>query len=175
MGMYSAHNALNRANERIEYLLFNVLPPSIAARLADRDEQDFLGGAAIADAHEQATILFADIVGFTEIAARMSPARVVSLLDRIFGAFDNLAEAYEVEKIKTIGDAYMAVCGLPEPNAHHAHNIAELALAMQDMVRRIRTDEGATIRLRIGINTGPVVRRYHRAPPFPLRFVGRCR
>ncbi|MEX3007495.1 adenylate/guanylate cyclase domain-containing protein [Hoeflea sp. TYP-13] len=157
-GMYSAQSALNQANRRIEHLLVNVLPPSIAARLTERDEHDFLdGGATIADAHDEATILFADIVGFTEISSKIPPDEVVALLDRIFGTFDDLAELYEVEKIKTIGDAYMAVCGLPEPNTHHAVNIMEMAIAMLDAVSRIRTESGSQIHLRIGINTGPVV------------------
>ena len=130
--------------ERSERLLLNVLPEPIADRLK-------LGESLIADGVSEVGVLFADIVGFTPLSETMFPEEVVRLLDEVFTAFDGLAAEHGLEKIKTIGDAYMAASGLLEPNGRHAEDLAEMALAMQREAR-IRK-----LQLRIGIDIGPVV------------------
>ena len=135
---------------RSDVLLRNVLPESIAERLK-------LDSRVIADAFPEVTILFADIVGFTALAARLPPEEVVALLNRLFTVFDDLTEKYGLEKIKTIGDAYMVVGGLPEPRAGHAAAVAEMAIDLRDAVARLAESEGSPLRVRIGIHTGPVV------------------
>jgi guanylate cyclase len=131
--------------ERSERLLLNVLPEPIAERLK-------AGESVIADASSEVGVLFADIADFTPRSEMMSPDDVVRLLNEVFTAFDGLAAAHGVEKIKTIGDAYMVASGLLEPTPQHAEDLADLALAMQDEARRL-----GTIQLRIGIDIGPVV------------------
>ncbi|MBS1886824.1 MAG: adenylate/guanylate cyclase domain-containing protein [Actinobacteria bacterium] len=133
-----------------ERLLLNVLPGSVAARLKESD-------AVIADGFGAATVLFADIVGFTPLAQALPPADTVALLDRVFAAWDALADRHGVEKIKTIGDAYMAAGGLPAPRADHAEAIADLALAMGAELERCAIAGGAPLEVRIGIDSGPVV------------------
>ncbi len=156
--IFSAYHSLQQANERVESLLLNVLPSSVALRLTEETRQKLREqGAGIADEYSEATILFADIVGFTDLAAQVTTGELMVILDGVFTAFDNLAEKHQVEKIKTIGDAYMAVCGLPEPNPDHAERIADLALDMLLAMRRYREETGTAIRLRIGINSGPVI------------------
>ena len=156
--VFAAYYALQQANLRIEGLLLNILPSSIAARLTEETRQKLReDGAGIADEHSDATILFADIVGFTELATKSSTAELMGILDAVFTEFDHLAGKYKVEKIKTIGDAYMAVCGLPEANPDHAENVADMALEMLDAVQRYREKSGIGIRLRIGLNSGPVI------------------
>jgi adenylate cyclase len=139
-----AERQLVAANERIEMLLENMLPKTIARRL--REE-----GHTFADAFPSCTILFADIVGFTRYASEHAAGEVVDLLDHVFSRFDELVEAAGAEKIKTIGDAYMVVAGVPTPRPDHALVIAELALRMHEEI------PAYGLRLRIGINTGPVV------------------
>jgi class 3 adenylate cyclase len=134
--------------EKSERLLLNVLPEPIAARLRDSHE-------TIADGYDEVTVLFADIVDFTAMSSGASPAEVVGLLDELFTTFDDLAERHGLEKIKTIGDAYMVAGGIPEARPDHAEAVAEMALDMVDAVAR-RTD-GRDLRIRIGIDTGPVV------------------
>ena len=141
---------LRAAQEQSEALLLNVLPKAIADRLK-------LGESAIADYFPAVTVLFADLVGFTAYAARLAPATVVERLNEMFSAFDQLAERHGVEKIKTIGDAYLAVGGLPVPRADHADAIAELALDMQIEVDRFNQRNGENIVIRTGIHSGPVV------------------
>ena len=154
----SAYSALSQANDRIESLLLNMLPPSIAARLTEETRRKLPeDGTGIVDEHNEVTILFADIVGFTDLAAKTTPANLISILDTVFTEFDHLAGKHQVEKIKTVGDAYMAVCGLPEPNPDHAEHVADMALEMLETVRRYREVSETAIRLRIGINSGPVV------------------
>jgi len=143
-------NAFQREHERSEALLLNILPATIAERLKEGDE-------VIADAHAQITILFADIVGFTKLAAQSDAEQLVILLNALFSAFDHLTERYGAEKIKTIGDAYMVAVGLPEPRVDHAETAANLALDMQTEAARVAGELGVAIKLRIGINTGPVV------------------
>jgi class 3 adenylate cyclase len=135
---------------RSERLLLNVLPEPVAARLK-RDE------GIIADACAGVTILFADIVGFTQLSERRSAPEVVNLLDRVFTCWDGLASRYGVEKIKTIGDAYMVAAGIPLPREDHTEAIAEMALAMGPELARVITEMGETLEVRIGIDTGPVV------------------
>jgi class 3 adenylate cyclase len=141
---------LRAAQEQSEALLLNVLPKAIADRLK-------LGESAIADYFPAVTVLFADLVGFTAYAARLAPATVVERLNEIFSAFDQLAERHGVEKIKTIGDAYLAVGGLPVARPDHADAIAELALDMQVEVERFNQRTGESIVIRTGIHSGPVV------------------
>ncbi len=136
--------------KKSEKLLLNILPPSIAQRLKQKHQP-------IADAFDDVTVLFADIVGFTELSSQIPPQELVQLLNLIFSAFDTLVEAYGLEKIKTIGDAYMVVGGLPQPRADHAEAIAALALDMQAEVARFNEETGCSLNIRIGINSGPVV------------------
>ena len=133
------------ANLRARRLLDNVLPPSIADRL-ERGEH------RIADHADAATVLFADLVGFTVLAERLSPVQLVDTLDELFTQFDELAARHGLEKIKTIGDAYMVVGGVPAPRADHAFAVARLALEMRELVAA-RDD----LQIRIGIHSGPVV------------------
>lgn len=135
--------------EKSERLLLNILPKPIAERLKQ-------GESTIADSFAEVTVLFADLVGFTKLSAHLSPAELVEMLNEIFSAFDELAEKYGLEKIKTIGDAYMVVGGLPTPSTDHAESIAEMALDMLAIIAAFSTQEGKTLKLRIGINTGPV-------------------
>lgn len=133
-----------------ERLLLNVLPPSVAQRLKQSDE-------VIADSFPEATVLFADIVGFTPVAQGLAPAEVVRLLDCVFARWDALAARHGVEKIKTIGDAYMAAAGLPDARADHAAAIADMALEMDRELQRCLSADGPQLEVRIGIATGPVV------------------
>ena len=142
--------ALAVEQDRSERLLLNVLPAPIAARLKQ-------GEAVIADRFQEVTVLFADLVDFTRSSDRSTPERVVQVLDDLFTAFDLLAERHGLEKIKTIGDAYMAVGGLPEPRPDHAEAVAEMALALREETARHRDPSGQPLALRIGIDTGPVV------------------
>jgi class 3 adenylate cyclase/HAMP domain-containing protein len=141
---------LAKKNVENERLLLNILPPSIADRLKQ-------GEGIIADACSEATILFADIVGFTDLSTRISAAELVQLLGGLMSDFDRLAQEHGVEKIKTIGDAYMAVAGLPEWRPDHARATVRLAIDMMNAAARRKTREGKSLQLRIGINSGPVV------------------
>lgn len=136
--------------ERAERLLLNILPASIAKRLEHEQE-------TIADSFEEATVLFADIVNFTNLSSEISPTELVKLLNEIFSRFDRLVERYDLEKIKTIGDSYMVVGGLPSPRTDHAEAIAEFALDMQQEIQEFNAEKGQNFSMRIGINTGPVV------------------
>lgn len=134
---------------RADALLHAILPGQIVARLQG-------GEAIIADRFDEVTILFADIVGFSPIAARLEPSDLIKRLDRLFSAFDLLAEEHGVEKIKTIGDAYMAACGVPEPVADHADRIVALGKAMLESLGEQGPADGE-FRIRVGVHTGPVV------------------
>ena len=140
---------LAEEQEKSESLLLNILPAPIAQRLKQ-------GEKTIADSFSEVTVLFADLVGFTKISANLSPAELVELLNMIFSGFDQLAEKYGLEKIKTIGDAYMVVGGLPTLRKDHAEAIAEMALDMLDQVKRISQRLKKTLQIRIGVNTGAV-------------------
>ncbi len=141
---------LQEEREKSERLLLNVLPEPIAARLKE-------GEATIADAYPSATVLFADLSGFTEYSGRVDARQLVGLLDEIFSAFDRLASAVGVEKIKTIGDAYMAVAGVPVARSDHADAMALMALGMLDAFRDLVQARGIALEVRIGIHSGPVV------------------
>jgi class 3 adenylate cyclase len=144
------HSLLRAERERSEQLLLSILPASVAARLKRSREP-------IAETLPEATVLFADIVGFTRLSAHLPAIEVVSTLDELFGAFDELAAARGLDKIKTIGDAYMIAAGVPDPRPDHAEAAADMALAMLDEVARRPSPDGRPLRLRIGIDTGPVV------------------
>ena len=146
----SAQEALKFEQEQSEKLLLNILPKPIAERLKAQQ-------TTIADNFAEVTVLFADIVGFTELSARMSPTELVKRLNVIFSHFDQLAEKYGVEKIKTIGDAYMVVGGLPTPRDDHAEAIAQMALGMQAKIAKLSAETGEKLAIRVGINSGPVV------------------
>lgn len=138
-----------------ERLLLNVLPSFIAQRLKDRPQVIAAGSTeVIADSFAEATVLFADIVDFTRLAAELSPQRVVALLDEIFTDFDGICDQRGLEKIKTIGDAYMAVAGLPVATSDHAARAAHAALDMLEAMERFNARRGHTLQVRIGINTG---------------------
>ncbi|HEU4733989.1 MAG TPA: adenylate/guanylate cyclase domain-containing protein [Kofleriaceae bacterium] len=145
-----AEAALDRAHQRSEELLLNILPPSIARRLK-------LSGGTIADGFAGVTVLFADIVGFTRLSARLPPERIVAMLNELFCRFDDLAGQLGLEKIKTIGDCYMVAGGLPEPHRDHAEACAEMALAMLDIVADLAARTGEALSVRIGLHSGPVV------------------
>ena len=145
-----AVRARDAAFARSEGLLLNVLPKAIAERLKR-------SSGVIADSHPDVTVLFADLVDFTPFTERTDPARVVGVLDEIFSAFDVLAQRHGLEKIKTIGDAYMVASGLPESRTDHAHAMAEMALEMQPEVDRIGRPLGLELGLRIGMHSGPVI------------------
>lgn len=142
--------ALRIEQERSERLLLNILPASIADQLK-RDTR------SIAYRFDEATILFGDIVNFTELSSGMSPTELVDLLNEIFSAFDHLAERHHLEKIKTIGDAYMVVGGIPNASPDHTFAIAEMALDMQAAIAQFKRGDESAFSLRIGIDTGPVV------------------
>jgi class 3 adenylate cyclase len=145
-----AQAALEREQARSEALLLNILPAPIAERLK-------AGSQTIADGYAEATILFADLVGFTRMSSSISPEQVVAMLNRLFSRFDELSGRFGIEKIKTIGDAYMACAGVPVARPDHAEAIADMALAMQDAIREHNSEFGSNLQIRIGINSGPVV------------------
>ena len=141
-----------------ERLLFNVLPHAITERLKMRREEIGDGfPEVIADSFPEATVLFADIVGFSKFAASVSPERLVVLLNEIFTDYDDIADRRGMEKIKSIGDAYMAAAGLPIPADDHAMRAAHTALDMLEAMRRFNARCGCAFETRIGINSGPVV------------------
>jgi class 3 adenylate cyclase len=144
----TAAREVERAHRENERLLLNILPASIAERLRS-------GESTIADGFEEMTVLFADVVGFTQFASRLEPREVVDVLNRVFSRFDALVDAHRLEKIKTIGDAYMVVGGLVADPVDHAERVAELGLDILSEVREI-TGEYA-LDLRVGMHTGPAV------------------
>lgn len=147
---YVQTQLLEAEREKSERLLLNILPQPIAEQLKQQK-------STLADHFPEATVLFADIVDFTKLSARVEPTELVALLNQIFSAFDMLAERHGLEKIKTIGDSYMVVGGLPSPRIDHAEAVAEMALDMQQEIARFQTEDGERFNIRIGINTGPVV------------------
>ena len=147
---HRAEEALGEANERSERLLLNVLPEEIADRLK-------AGEAVIAARAEAVTILFGDLVGSTPLSERLTPDQMVEVLNEIFTPFDDLADDLGLEKIKTIGDAYMVVGGLPTARPDHVEAIAEMALAMRVELSRHTVEGFGTLQMRYGIHTGSVV------------------
>ncbi|HEY9851361.1 MAG TPA: adenylate/guanylate cyclase domain-containing protein [Leptolyngbyaceae cyanobacterium] len=142
--------ALQLEQEKSERLLLNLFPKPIAEKLKNDT-------SAIAEQFNEVTILFADIVNFTPLASQIYPIELVNLLNEIFSKFDQLAEVHGLEKIKTIGDAYMVVGGLPIPKHDHAEAVAAMALDMQKAIANFCTSTGESFQIRIGINSGPVV------------------
>ncbi len=178
--MVRAEEAAEREHRRSEALLRNILPPGVAARLkgfaadAGADAGAGVGGAVgmdagmeaemgagedapVADAYEAASVLFADLAGFTARAAQSEPAALVRFLNRVFSALDALVERHGLEKIKTSGDAYMVVSGVPRARADHAAALADLALEMRQALAGLVDAQGQAVAVRIGIASGPVV------------------
>lgn len=141
---------LSIEQEKSEKLLLNILPKPISDRLKKGETQ-------IADSFKEVTVMFSDLVNFTKISADIPPAELVRRISKIFSRFDQLAERYDLEKIKTIGDAYMIVGGVPTPRGDHAEAIADMALDMLEAIRQFRQDEDQPFDIRIGIHTGSVV------------------
>lgn len=145
----STERDVDAERARADALLANVLPRAVAAELQ--------AGTHRARRHDAVTVLFADLVSFTTLAERMPPDEIVALLDRVFRAFDACVERRGLEKIKTIGDAYMAAAGVPEARPDHAEAAADLALDLLDAVEEINATTGRRLLLRVGLGTGPVV------------------
>ena len=141
---------LSASRARIEELLFSMLPDDIVRRIQS-------GEKTIADSYGEVSIVFADLVGFTALARRIAPNHLVEILNRLFSAFDALATEHGVEKIKTIGDAYMAVAGVGDRREGHADRAADFALAIRRAARDIAAELSFDIKLRIGIHVGPIV------------------
>ncbi|HET9237837.1 MAG TPA: adenylate/guanylate cyclase domain-containing protein [Oligoflexus sp.] len=135
---------------KAERLLCNILPASVVERLKNNQE-------VIADHVDEATILFADLVDFTRVASEFAPRDLIELLNELFSRFDDLIESFGLEKIKTIGDAYMVASGVPDPRTDHAEVMARLALAMLDELRTYNQERGFQLDIRIGLHSGPVV------------------
>jgi adenylate cyclase len=147
---FAAKKEMELAQQKSERLLLNILPEMIASKL--KQEQ-----TTIADNFQNVSVLFADIVGFTELSCHTSPAELVELLNEIFSMFDNLAKRHGIEKIKTIGDACMAVSGLPIQRHDHAEAIANMAINMQILMQKINPKNQLNCHIRIGISTGSVI------------------
>ena len=141
---------LDTERNRSESLLLNVLPETIANRLKNGEEP-------IVDSFSEVSVMFADIVGFTDFAAQAPPERMLAMLNSVFTAFDELSGEHNLEKIKTIGDAYMVVSGISDECPDHAEAIADLALDMQQVIGRLQLEGFPDLKLRVGINIGPVV------------------
>ena len=153
----TAARQVERLNAENEALLLNILPRSIAERLRG-------GETVIADWFEDMAVLFADVVGFTELSSRLTPNEVVSLLNEVFTRCDQLADRFRLEKIKTLGDAYMVVGGLhtvsgfeQEAHATHTDDVAEMGLAIIDEIERLGRERGLPLQIRVGMNVGPAV------------------
>jgi class 3 adenylate cyclase len=144
------YELLQIEQDKSERLLLNILPGPIATRLKQQE-------ITIADSFPEVTVLFADLVGFTPLSAHFAPEQLVIMLNDLFSAFDALAETHGLEKIKTIGDAYMAVSGLPTPNPNHAEAAARMSLAMHAALHDFATKWNVPLQIRVGLNTGPVV------------------
>lgn len=141
---------LQAEQEKSERLLLNVLPRAIADRLKK-------GESMIVDRFPEASVLFGDLVGFTALSTELEPEDLVQLLNEVFSAFDRLAEMHGLEKIKTIGDAYMVAGGLPTPRPDHAEAVAEMALDMQNEINKVNARHGTNLNIRVGMDSGPVI------------------
>ena len=143
-------NILEQEQDKSQRLLLNVLPAEVASILRE-------GGRTIAEYHEEASVLFADIVGSTELAVRLSPEGLVELLNEVFSQFDTLVERYGLEKIRTIGDNYMVASGVPQARSDHAEALARLALDMNSYIVADHDTGSTPLQFRIGIGSGPLV------------------
>lgn len=146
----TSNNILQNENLKSEELISQLLPEEIAMRLKNEK-------SVITDSFDQVTVLFADMVGFTELSSRISPVELVDLLNVIFSALDRIIDDYGMEKIKTMGDAYMAAAGIPTPSTDNAEIAANVALKFMEEVKKFSEMSGMDIRVRIGLHTGPVV------------------
>jgi class 3 adenylate cyclase len=146
----TAEQKLHHEIQRSESLLVNILPVPVAEQLKQ-------GERSIAKYYEHVTVLFADLVGFTRIATAVSPQQLLSMLDTIFSRFDVIVQKHGVEKIKTIGDAYMLVGGIPEQQPNHAEAVARVALEMQECLSSLPPSFPIGLSVRIGIHTGEVI------------------
>jgi len=146
-----AFTVADRARAEADALLANILPEAIAERLKERP------GEKVADSVAEASVMFSDLVGFTELAQRLGAARTVALLDQVVTEFDRLAAAHGVEKIKTTGDGYMAVAGVSRVQADHLARLARMALRLPDLVQRLSAAHGVDLKIRVGIASGPVM------------------
>ncbi|MBV8180931.1 MAG: adenylate/guanylate cyclase domain-containing protein [Mycobacterium sp.] len=146
-----AETAMEMEYERSEALLANILPASVAERLKDP------GHNIIADKYDDASVLFADIAGFTERVSDIAPDKLIRFLDRLYSDFDALVDKHGLEKIKVSGDSYMVVSGVPQPRADHVEALADLALDMAETVTGLKDSRGNAVPLRIGLANGPVV------------------
>lgn len=135
---------------RADDLLHNIMPTAIAERLKHGENH-------VVEFHDEVSVMFADVVGFTQLATELPPPQLIQMLETLFQAFDEIAEQHGVEKIKTVGDAYMAAAGVPAAAADHADRIAQMALAMLAASERIGRESGMTLNLRIGIDAGPAI------------------
>lgn len=149
-GKDRALQLLRVEQEKSERLLLNVLPKEIAPVLRE-------GDGRVAESYKSASILYADIVGFTTLSVEMSAEQMVDLLNTVFSHFDDLVQRYDLEKIRTIGDNYMVAAGVPRRCEEHAHQIARLALDMAAYIRSLPPQANRQIQFRIGINSGPLV------------------
>jgi adenylate cyclase len=145
-----SENSLKLEHNKSQNLLLNIFPASVIHKLKENPE-------TIADSHAECTVLFSDIVGFTELSRKLTATELVNLLNNIFSIFDDLIEKYGLEKIKTIGDAYMVAGGLPEPDPDHAKKIAYFALEMIELLKIQSEKIGIILELRIGIHSGNAV------------------
>ncbi len=150
MELKRAREELKMLHRKADSLLLNILPQSIAERLKENERN-------LVEHFPEATIFFCDLVGFTTLAAATEPTEVVGFLNRVFTAMDGLVEKYGLEKIKTIGDAYMVGGGVPDPRPDHASAVADFALELLEILPELRKKERLPLELRIGINSGPVV------------------
>jgi len=148
--VYEAERALSEEHKKSEALLLNILPKSIAERLKSSSE-------VIADRFENVSIIFLDIVKFTSISEKLSAQKVVAFLNNLFLIFDDLTEKYKLEKIKTIGDAYMVAAGIPEPCDDHAERVALMSIDITNSLKEYNKENGDNVKVRIGINSGPAV------------------
>lgn len=145
-----ALKSISKVNDENDFLLLNILPEPIASRLK-------MGEEDIADEFSQASIMFADIINFTQLTEQLGAKKTVNILNRLFAEFDNLTEKYHVEKVKTIGDNYMAVSGVPEQTTRHAINLANYALAILERMMIFNQENKMQLQFRIGITYGTVI------------------
>lgn len=150
LALKRAREELRAMRDKAEKLLLNILPQSVAERLKS-------GERSVVNAIPEATIFFSDLVGFTPLAASLSPGDLVRFLNEVFSEMDRLAAQHGLEKIKTIGDAYMLAGGVPDPRPDHAQAVADFALDLAERLPNIASAGGIPVRLRIGIHSGPVV------------------
>lgn len=150
LSLFKVLNSLSKANKQNEMLLLNIFPAAIAHRLKEGEEQ-------IAEEFTQASIMFADIINFTQLAKALGAKEIVSILNKLFANFDALTDAFNVEKVKTIGDNYMAASGIPIERTDHAKNLANYALALLEELKKFNAANNMTLQIRIGMSSGPII------------------